>query len=101
MDGEVPVLKFIHNDIRRLDLRAFILRPSFRIGFCPVHNSTTPSVHAHSLCSCSCCLVKPLTVLAHLECVESAFDITLDRHCPEAVFTKFHVECLVRLLVCS
>ena len=101
VDGEVPVLELIDDDVRRLDLRALVLCPSFRISLVPVYYSTTHAVHSDCLCSDAGSLLKPLAVLLHLECVERSLHILLDSHLPEAVLTELHRHCLECRLVGS
>ena len=49
MDGEIPVLELVDDDVRRLDFRALVLVPSFRVGLRPVDHGSAHAVHTDSL----------------------------------------------------
>ena len=91
MNREIPVLKLIDDDVGRLDLRTLVLRPSFWICLGPVDYSTAHSVHTHRFGGDTLCLLKPFTVLLHLECVERTLHIFLYNRFPEAVLGQLHI----------
>ena len=91
MNRKVPVLKFINDDVRRLDLRTSVLCPSFRISLAPIDYSPTPSVHSHSLRCNAGSLVQPLTIHHYLECVERSFQVFSDCNLPKSAFGLLHV----------
>ena len=93
MDGEIPMLEFIYDDVRRLDGRAPVLGPSFRIGILPVDHRTTHSVHSHSLCCDSGRLFQPFSILLHPESIEGPLEILVDHCLPKSALGLLHVDC--------
>ena len=85
MNGEIPVLEFIYDDVGRLDLRTLVLCPSLRICLRPVDHRSAHAVHSDSLGSDTLGLFEPCSVLIDLECVECTLDILLHSGLPESV----------------
>ena len=91
VDREIPVLKFVYDDVGRLDFRTPVLSPAFRICLSPVDHSSAHAVDSDSLCGDTGSLLQKLTVLLHLERIECTFDILLHYRLPKTVFRLLHV----------
>ena len=101
VDREIPMVHLINDDVRRLDLRALVLCPSFRICLVPIYHCASPAVHSDCLRSDAGSLLEPLAVLLDLECIECALYILLYSRLPESVLSESHIDCLERCLIRS
>ena len=91
MDGEIPVMHLINDDVRRLDERTLVLSPSFRICLIPIDHCTASTVYSDSLSCYTFGLLKPLSVLLHLECIESALHVFFHCRLPKSVLSELHI----------
>ena len=101
MNREVTMMHLINDDVRRLDLRALILCPAFRIGLCPINDSTSPAVDSHCLRSDTCSLLQPLSFMLYLESIECTFEVLLHGCFPQTAFTKLHIHSCKRKCIRS
>ena len=96
VDGEVTVVHFVHHDVgKATQCRTYIVFPTFRVSRIEVEHGGTLSVHTHGLRHDAWSIAQPLAVHLHVEGIELAVQVFLNRHLPSAVLSLFHRDSLV------
>ena len=82
VDGEVPVVHLIDDEVLRRNCGTLVIVPTLRIGLCHVDNGSALAVGAHCGGPDTGALAKELAAVFHVEGVELALQVTLDGGLP-------------------
>ena len=92
IDGEIPVVQFINDDIRKtLQRRTLVFVPPLRVRRTPVDDGRPVTVHPHRLSQQSGSISLPYVVNLHVERIELPFQVFVHPSLPHPVGCRLHL----------
>ena len=90
--GEIAHVEFVQCDIGNiLQLRPFILFPSFGVCFVKIYNCSPFAVYTHCFYPHSGCFIQPFFTNFYLKSIKLPFQISRNSNHPGSVFRAVHI----------